>query len=361
MAGKNPKRERKSGSGIAHRESNIAKISLTIALPEERKYFHEFVSARTSWKVPSERDGAYFCTLGTEDGPVRVRVNTLSSMGQTEAVLGAAAAISAESPDLAVMIGIAGSMQPTQVGLGDVVLCNQVKFFGSDKVGSLSPSGPYVLGRNLNGRLAGQVVVDDRDKFMESSFLRYERSFVESSHAGELVAEVETRLMNCPLRQLNPDWLDDSIAGLDSSKRNRKIHVGWILGSAHVVDSREYRDYLNEKNTQLDLDIHRQKGEVGRVQWKEGQLLAVDMESYGLIRAAEMYRSIPSHKGGCNQLIGAVSVRGISDLCEDKGALDAKSKNEVRRLAMHNATEVALSLLENLDYKQLADAKRSQL
>lgn len=358
MAGKISKRAKSTQHNAAHKDSNIAKISLTIALPEERKYFHEIVSARPGWDAPSERDGAYFCSFASNAGPVRVRVNTLLGMGQTEAVLGATAAIAAESPDLAVMIGIAGSMNPAEVGLGDVVLCNQVKFFGSDKVGSLTPPGAYVLGNDLGDGKNGEVVIDLRDRFMESSFLRYERGFVESDHAGELVAEIENELMNCPLGQLEPTWLGESIAKLESSKRGRKIHVGWILGSAHVVDSREYREYLNEKNTRLELDIHRQKGELNRVRWKKGALLAVDMESYGLIRAAEMYRSIPSHKGGCSELIGGVSVRGISDLCEDKSALDEKSKNEVRRLAVHNATEVALSLLENLDYAEIARAKR---
>ncbi len=129
--------------------------------------------------------------------------------------------------------------------------------------------------------------------------------------------------------------------------------MGWVLGTHHVVDSEEYKKYLQEKNTQLQFDVHRQKGEQDRVPWKNGELLAVDMESYGLVRSVELLRTTPAPQGGCPSLIGGIVVRGISDLCAGKGDLDDETGSEIRRLAIENATNVCLTLIENLDYPKI--------
>ena len=146
-------------------------------------------------------------------------------------------------------------------------------------------------------------------------------------------------------------------AALTSSKRDRSVHFGWLLGSHHVVDSAEYRDYLVEKNLETELDVHRQKGDADRVRWEDSPILAVDMESYGVLRAVETARTTPDLEGGCSNLFGGVIVRGISDICEYKGDLDKETGNAIRRVAAANATEVALSLIEAIDYLKFGAPK----
>lgn len=336
-------------------EASLAQVVLILALPEERQYFHGAISERSNWEASSERK-RYRCSYSGPSGKVEVTVQTLDGMGHIEAVIGTSSVIATRSPTLVIMVGIAGSLVPNKVGLGDVVVSNHAKFFASDKVAQV-PSGvahpEYIFGteeRLQEAKARGQYVVDERDRFLSSSFLRYERKCIESPYMDGLLTDIEKSINGLPLRDLPVKGLPDRFSELPSSKRGRKTHFGWILGSHHVIDSAEYRDYLNEKNVKLELDIHRQKGDHDRSFWKDGELLAVDMESYGVLRAVETARTTPPRDGGCSTLLGGVIVRGISDICEYKGDLDKSTGNSIRRLAVENATEVALSLIEAIDF-----------
>lgn len=336
-------------------EASLAQVVLILALPEEREYFHGAISERPNWEASSERK-RYRCSYSGPRGKVEVTVQTLDGMGHIEAVIGTSSVIATRDPTLVIMVGIAGSLVPSKVGLGDVVVSNHAKLFASDKVAQI-PNGAtqpeYIFGmedRLQEARARGQFVVDERDRFLTSSFLRYERKYIESPHMDDLLTDIEKSISGLPLTELPKEDLPNRFAELLSSKRSRKVHFGWILGSHHVVDSAEYRDYLTEKNTKLELDIHRQKGDHDRVLWKDGELLAVDMESYGVLRAVETARTTPPRDGGCSNLVGGVIVRGISDICEYKGDLDKTTGNSIRRLAVENATNVALSLIEAIDF-----------
>ncbi|WP_193170224.1 5'-methylthioadenosine/S-adenosylhomocysteine nucleosidase family protein [Nisaea nitritireducens] len=337
----------------------IANVVLVVALPEEREYFHEVVESRPLWKATTARK-RYRCTYNSPVGDVSVVVQTLDGMGHIEAVVGTGAAIATATPELVVMIGIAGSLNPVSIGLGDVVVSNTAKFYASDKVSQIYPeeSAGYVFGTkdDLKNAKKGEVVVDRRDRFLKSSFLRYERKVVHSAPMDGLLSGAEEYLKACDLEQIEVNALPDRFARLDSSSREREVHFGSLLGSHHVVDSAEYRDYLVEKNTNTQLDIHRQNGDSGRVQWDNSQILAVDMESYGVLRAVETARTTPDREGGCTNLFGGVIVRGISDICEYKGDLDRDTGNAIRRVAAANATEVALSFIEAIDYVEFGSA-----
>jgi nucleoside phosphorylase len=341
-----------------HAAPAIATLLVVIALPEERGYFHGILEKRQGWKVGSPRQ-RYDASYASKHGNVRVIVQTLRDMGLVEAALGTTSALTAVKPDLAMMIGLAGSMNPEEVGLGDVVVSNQAKFFGSDKVASLKNSdgtaSEYLLGdiADLATKPPGAIVVDRRDKILQESFLRYQRQIVESSPCDAIISGVESAIRTCSLVELNREKLPEKAGDLKSSQRQRILHFGWVLGSHHVVDSAEYRHYLNDKNDNQLLDVHRQKGEPERAPWRPGQLLAVDMESYALLRAVESAARLPAFLGGCENLIGGLTVRGISDLCEDKGFLDRDTSNDVRRIAVANATEVGLTLIESLDWEQM--------
>jgi hypothetical protein len=136
-------------------------------------------------------------------------------------------------------------------------------------------------------------------------------------------------------------------------KRRRRLHHGWLRGSHHVVDSAEYRTYLVDKNTKRERDIHAQTKDYDRVKWASGDLLAVDMESYGVLRVVEDIARKPPFAGGSHNLLGGIAIRGISDMCVEKKATDLHSKDGVRRLAVENLAEICLSFIESLDYASI--------
>jgi nucleoside phosphorylase len=344
----------------AHEDAPIMNILLVLALPEERSYFHNALEMREGWEPTSERR-RYFCMYSSPHGRVKVIVQTLDGMGQIESVLGATSAIVASTPRLVLMVGISGSLHQ-KIGLGDVVVSNQVKLYSSDKVMSLATLAGHKSQYSLQDLAAPSaprdaIIVDRRDKFMENSFLRYERKLVSSPHTDDILSHVEGAIKKRRLRQL-PASLPSEIKSLPSTKRDRSVHMGWVLGVQHVVDSEEYRGYLVDKNKDIKLDVHRQKGEPERVPWTDGEILAVDMESYGLLRSVEMLREAPSEHGGVQSLIGGIVVRGISDLCTGKGALDDETGRSIRQLAIENATDVCLTLIENLNYRELLGFRR---
>jgi len=343
----------------SHPSAPIGNVCIIIALPEEKDYFREVLSRRPGWQVNSDRS-VFFCEYSSPYGTVLVRVQTLDGMGHIEAVAGTSSAIAGFSPDFAMMIGIAGSMDPERVGLGDVVVSNQVKFIGGDKVASLNAkkngSPKYVLGDSstFQNNKSTSMIVDNRDTFLSNSFIRYERGYIECKEMDVFLSASERHWANTDLSALSLDSLPSKVTSLTSSARQREIHSGWLLGSHQVVDSAEYRNYLVEKNTELSLDIHRQSGDTGRVKWTGGDLLAVDMESYGMLKAVAKFAGKDPKNGGSEHLVGGISVRGISDLCEDKGELDGSTKSSIRSLAAQNATEVGAKIIETLDYSSLA-------
>lgn len=352
------KRQQKSERRKHTTRANLCSILLVLALPEERGYFHEVVKKRKGWECTSE-NSRYECFYNSQHGRIRVVVQTLEKMGQVDAVLGSTSGIAASTPMLAIMLGISGGLSPT-VGLGDVVVSNKAKLYSSDKVMSLAPDHgmppQYILCDASKVRppgANGTVLVDSRDRFLDNSFLRYERHVVHSNSTDLIISSVELEIRKEVLTNLNSGVLPPRFQELPSSNRSREVHVGWILGSHEVVDSEEYKSYLMSKNGETVFDVHRQKGEPERVPWTKGDLLAVDMESYGLLRSAEMMSKAHAYYGGYEMLLGGLVVRGISDLCEGKAGMDVATGNAIRQLAIENATNVCLRLIEEIDYPDL--------
>ncbi|MEZ5529722.1 MAG: hypothetical protein R3E57_07275 [Porticoccaceae bacterium] len=354
MKKKNQKISQKSCSENSVHDSynGITNILIVLALPEERKYFHSVISNRKNWEARSERQ-LFLAKYHSGSGVVNVWVKTLQGMGHIEAVLGTTSAISAIMPSIAVMVGIAGSLRPNKVGLGDVVVSNHAKYYASDKVLDINGSLTYKV---VDGSKAipgdkNYIYVDGRDKFLDNSIFRYERDYISVESIDDLVSEFEGNLNSCQLTELNSETLPEKMSDIATTIGKVKVHMGWLLGSHHVVDSGEYRDYLVEKDDCLNLDIHRQKGDSDRVKWpSSGEILAVDMESYGFLRSVEKLRNTSPRHGGVTNLAGGIVIRGISDLCENKGMLDSYTKDSVREIAVHNATEVALNFIEKLNY-----------
>lgn len=337
----------------AHGQAPLCTVLLVLALPEELEYLYDVMEERGGWDV-GFRLPLNICTYETAQGPIQVIVTVLKGMGPVEAALGTAAGITEHSPGLVVMIGLAGGLDHDRIGLGDVVLSNRAKLYTVDKVAAPGSDKVYRFrgtGDDLRNRPGNEVWVDPRDRFMDQSHMRYLRDVVQGGYTDQLLASVQNELRNCELAELKDEWIPKSFKALPPFNRKRTVTAGWILGSTHVVDSGEYRRYLLDKNADTSGDIYAQTG-VNRGKWEDGNLLAVDMESYALLRAVNEAMARPSYKGGCENLAGGLLVRGISDMCEEKADLDAATGKAVRRLAVENATKVGLALIENLDYRR---------
>jgi nucleoside phosphorylase len=339
----------------------MKQISVLIIIPlsEECNYFRETIKDRVGWTAPKTSRNPMIYRYNKDGRSAIVEVRTIEKMGHLEAVLALNAGVWSASPELVIVVGIAGSMQPVEVGIGDVVVSNQVKTYHPNKVGTISTDPtetPYYRFFQVPPieNVDGCVVVDERDRAMQSSYYRYERSFVECRYVNTALSKLEEEITSDQLGKVDIDLIPKKFRDYASAKRTeRQIHYGWIYGSNHVIDSTEYRKYINEKNDDTKYDIYTQLHETGQASWKEGPLLAVDMESYGVLKAAEQMRALPPGEGGSRTLVGAVAVRGISDLAEGKGATDRGSKQQLRKIAVFNATEVTAQIIERLDYASI--------
>lgn len=338
----------------------MTKLNILVIVPlvEERDYFYEIINGREGWTSPKHPRTQMSFKFKNESKEADVAVRTIDKMGHLEAVLAFNSAFNATSPELVILLGLAGSMNPNTVGLGDVVISNQIKTYTANKVGAISQNesdNPHYKFFDLPPRedINGYIAVDNRDKVQQHSYFRYIRDTIESPKVDMAISSVEHSLDEKALSQLDMSVIPNSLTSYSSMNRNRSIHYGWIFGSNYVIDSQEYRDYIIEKNTDQKYDIYRQLNEHDKCKWCDGELLAVDMESYGVLKAVEVMRSSPATEGGSNNLVGGIVVRGISDLAETKGATDRTSKNQIRRVAVQNAAKVTAQIIEKMDYRHI--------
>lgn len=334
------------------------RVLVIVPLLEERDYFYETIKGRSGWSPPRTTRETMQFDFHEGDREAGVVVKTIAKMGHLDTILALNAAVVPFSPQLVILLGLAGSMDPHVVGLGDVVISNQVKIYAANKIGTISqdetqkptykffPIPPPASVDNC-------IIVDDRDRVQAYSYMRYERDFVESTSVDHALSTLERRLTSGELSPVPNDMVPTNFRSYKSMNRNREIHYGWMFGSNHVVDSKEYRDYITEKNADDTFDIYKQLKELDKMRWKEGRLLAVDMESYGFLKAVETLRRLPASQGGSNVLVGGIVVRGVSDMAEAKAATDRNSKHEIRRISVGNAAKITAQIIERMDYRQI--------
>ena len=336
-------------------------IVVVVPLIEERDYFYQAILGRKNWNFPKTLRRSMKYSYNDGERSAKVNVRTIEKMGQLEAVLAMNAAASSYDPELVVLVGLAGSMDPEVAGYGDVIVSNQVKMYAPNKVGTISNQTDeepfyYFASDSPPTKPKSKVVkVDDRDRMLTCSYHRYQRDFIECAYMDSALTSLEQTLTDHELKQLDNTPIPSRFKSYGSMTRGRQVQYGWIFGSDYVVDSKEYRDYLNDKDQNTGSDIYTQLDESEKVKWKSGKLLAVDMESYGVLKAIETLRTTPAIEGGVNNLVGGIIVRGISDLAESKGKSDLGSKNELRRIAVHNAAEVTAQIIERLDYSTVVE------
>ena len=250
--------------------------------------------------------------------------------------------------NLVILIGLAGSLDKKNVGIGDVVISNEVKSYAPDKVKKIDrkkesfyqvPDGSesWAFKQDVE---SGKISVDERDKILKDSYFRYRRRVVRWDQSTRSIGRFLREVRSDPVQLscVDGSLLPDGFEHLANDEP--KICTGALLGSDFVIDCDEYVRLIHEKNSDLSLDIYTQKKggtDHDRHDWSTSDLLAVDMESLGFFT---LLRDAPG------QTRTAMSIRGISDVASEKEHLDVETEKTLRDLAVKNAIRVAIDFVE---------------
>ena len=284
----------------------------------------------------------------------------LGDAGNTRAAASVAAAFDLFRPQVILLAGLAGSLDPAQARLGDVFVIDMAKMLYADKIKELDPThellGPQASIPADGIAPDGRRMFDERKAVMgDGNVLRYRRDLASDAAGGIMVANYMNGLGS--RQPLALEAVTDQVLGLLPPGEvaryvNTKpgVRSGVVLASEMVIDSQPYIDFVQERNADESAGwyaVHGGPEASARNPWITGDLPIVDMESYGFFKFAEtMVRS--------GVTLRAFAVRGVSDLAADKAVLDKSSKDQVRAIAARNATVVALDLLRAIDAAELS-------
>lgn len=276
---------------------------------------------------------------GTKE--ILVDLYLFNSMGNiSSAAFVANSFLPSGGPEIAILLGISGSLDQSQLGLADVLISNHVKHYHVDKIfdiddlveskrASLIPSDmpPEVVADLISKRVNGHFLIDANDTLLNgTSAARYRR--------GRQLEDGSTNLISTFL--YNRSRSEKAHSG------GFRVVSGCILGTEYVIDSQHYVEYLRSKNRDSTRDfywIHEREEYALRCAWDGADIVGVDMESYGFFKALQLaQRRTP---------VLGIAVRGISDMACGKSELDKKTKGSVRTKAVENAVSVALELLDS--------------
>lgn len=287
-------------------------------------------------------------------------------MGNVATVAAATAAVLKHKPSFLLLIGLAGSLVPDEVGLGDVVFSTAAKMWAPDKLKKLDAEKEVFADfKSLPEdqlealKLAGKIVVDMRKTVAADLFFRFRKDLVECEQSSARRKAYKIQLRDRPMDELTP-VCEKVLAGCKPevvaalSNLEPKVRFGTILGSEWVVDSAKYVAFAHERNRSDIFDYYKQKdvlkakpgreGEGARrnKRWDKSDVLAVDMETYGFFMAVESLNSN-------GQSVQAFSIRGISDLASGKSELDDSTEDRVRGVCVRNAAAVAVDFIRAVE------------
>lgn len=278
-------------------------------------------------------------------------------MGNISTAATALKTFTALGPQVVFLVGLAGSMASESVRLGDVVVSTSAKFYSPDKVRKINDADEVFVepGLTVEEMLAGgggRIVIDARKRILGDEYFRFRRDKVRCEAAQERQVGYKNHLELHPITHLSPINADTlkNLASDQIVNHQPQVHFGTILGSEWVVDSSAYKKFLVDRNTDERLDYYVQKdmknakpGVEGegrrRNSWDPSALLAVDMETYGFLKASQEF----------SPQLQAFSVRGISDLADRKSELDGATQEVIRKMSVENAATVLIDFLTIMD------------
>lgn len=276
---------------------------LVIALQEEFDYIRQVLplgsQARSvdSWTY-------YRASLSHISGRILTgAVCCVGTMGVEEADAATTALIKAIRPKLVISIGISGLISD-ELHIGDVVVATDVQdYLDRSKIHQPDPSNPLTF-EDID--FAGQSVRTTESiwRFITEFKYRYKDDWEVWQQNSE------ARINQLELQSLNV--LRDCKLIADRPQ----VHVGSCACGPVLVASRDFKQVLKQRNRNF---------------------LAVDMESYGVLRAID--RS--------EKHIETLVIRGISDFSDErKKELDGIDKGQLRRYATQNAASILVEALK---------------
>lgn len=289
---------------------------ILVALPEEFNTvvaeFEEFLHPAVGGA--SERFGAVPRADAGLEGTLVVR--QCKAMANTWSAAATAAIIADYEPDVLIFVGIAASMQPRHVRLGDVVIAD-----------------------GLRSRTFGKIC-DANVVAGDPAFATYDDQYALRAFSPDLpdISPRTRQLVKASSKGLDskfdsPDMeqaILDGVKGAEkSSSRVCKVHCEQIFSWDLVLDSDKYRDALVKS---------------------ESKSYALDMESLGFYSVVEECQSTG------HLALDAVVFRGISDYAAFKAPSGTVS-TDWREIASRNAARAALRFLQIGDFKSVGSTK----
>lgn len=289
---------------------------ILVALPEEFNTvvaeFEKFLQPAASGA--SERFGAVPRQDAGLDGKLVIR--QCKAMANTWSAAATAAIIADYEPDVLLFVGIAASMQPRHVRLGDVVIADGLRSRTFGKICDAS------------------VVADD------PAFATYDNHFALRAFSPDLpdISPRTRQLVNASAKSLDVEFtspvmeqsiLDGVKGAAKSADRPCKVHCEQIFSWDLVLDSDKYRDALVKS---------------------ESKSYALDMESLGFYSVVEECRNAG------HLAVDAVVFRGISDYAAFKAPSGTVS-TDWRKIASKNAARAALKFLQTSNFGSVGSTK----
>lgn len=269
-----------------------ADVAVLVALEEEFEQLHDLLPSPLA--IPDSRHGGvdFVCEVGDRQLVVRL----VGAMGTGDAQLAADRLIERWRPEVAVWVGIAAGIHK-DLRLVDIVVPDQVDGYDANLKAVDDGHGGYEFHER------GEVFRSDHGLTQLVQNLRFAHPRVHESWAracgDDLAAE-----------------LGENRPGSDLVRQRPAIKVGHIA-SGNIVGAAE--------------------AFTSRLKRRDASLLALEMETVGLSRAA--------HKR--LDTVRVLALRGISDFGDGRKAeLDGVGGGVFRRVAMRNASRLLLALLE---------------
>jgi nucleoside phosphorylase len=262
----------------------------------------------------SSAHSTYVLTERSEDDPGEVLLlATYHAMGNVASASATGHLAMQFKPNLMIFVGTGGSLRPKKCAIGDVIVPAggaQTNYYDKiEDAGRISGPEEHQWPSDHRPSELRSVTMDGRvyshrpktDKVLPTG----------RSHKFVAKAMGPTLRRTSALAEGLETWEEE---------KSPKVHVDAMIFSWEMVlDSESYRDLLCK-----DLDA---------------KAMAVDMESYGFLKAAQMLNGPEAEKP-----LSTIVVRGISDICGKKGN---DFENGSNGIAMRNATTVACRILSN--------------
>jgi nucleoside phosphorylase len=267
--------------------TDLKTIVVLIALPEEHAEFQAVFPVTNDHSTPTQ--------VRLEHGSGRDGIRLISvlaeQMGSQSALFSADQALDDLSPNLIVVLGIAGGITSDLI-IGDVCISNEV-------IDVLQNSKVYDKDGSLDVSFAPDFYNIDAELVSSFTFLRVHPGFAkiyqEWKNAGS--SDDDAKALGDAVRDKGPEFI-----------------VG-PMACGPVVSS----DIFNSKLKSL----HR-------------KVAAIETESGGVFGRLARCR------------VPAIAIRGISDLADgDKAELERRSQGGARRLAMRNASRLLAQQIQN--------------